>query len=200
MQKGRHMTPYRITKMIAALVFILLSAGTSWADDADLVQRLKDGGHILMLRHALAPGTGDPPHFKLSDCRTQRNLDERGREQARSIGAWLRARGIAKARVFSSQWCRCLETADLIDLGPITPLPALNSFFERPQDRESNLAALRDFFDRQPADGDLIILVTHFVTIAGITGEGVPSGGGVVLEISAKHAPQVVDRLDFGMD
>lgn len=194
------MASYRITRAFAAGFFILLSAAVSQADPADLDQRLKGGGRILMLRHALAPGTGDPPDFKIGDCRTQRNLDARGREEARTIGAWLRARGITKARVYSSQWCRCLETADLLDLGPVTPLPALNSFFERPQEREMRLSALRDFITRQPTDGDLIILVTHFVTIAGITGEGVSSGWGVLLELSAANAPRVAGRLDFGVN
>ncbi len=194
------MAPYRITEALAAGFFIFMAASISQADPADLVKRLKDGGHILMLRHALAPGTGDPSDFKLGDCRTQRNLDARGRDQARTIGAWLRARGITTARVYSSQWCRCLETAELIALGPVTPLPALNSFFERPLEREMRLSALRDFISRRPADGELIILVTHYVTIAGITGEGPASGGGVLLELSAENAPQVVGRLDFDMN
>ncbi len=194
------MAPYRITIAFIIGLLSLPTAAVSQPDTADLVQRLKEGGHILMLRHALAPGTGDPPEFTLGDCRTQRNLDARGREQASKIGAWLRARGITRARVFSSQWCRCLETADLLNLGPVTPLSALNSFFERPQDREPNLAALSDFIARQPSDDELIILVTHYVTIAGLTGEGVSSGGGILLSLSPDNAPQVVGQLDFGID
>ena len=124
-----------------------------------------------MIRHALAPGTGDPPNFKIGDCSTQRNLNETGRAQARKVGDWLRASGVSSARVYSSQWCRCIETAKLMDLGPVVELPALNSFYERIQDREPNLKALNDFISRQPMDGDLIVLVTHFVTIGAITGE-----------------------------
>ncbi len=194
------MASYRIIGAFAIWMFILLAAAISHADSADLLPRLKGGGHILMLRHALAPGTGDPPHFRLGDCRTQRNLDARGREQATNIGVWLRTRGITQARIYASQWCRCLETAALIDLGPVTPLPALNSFFQRPQDREPNLAALRDFISRQSQDGDLIILVTHFVTIAGITGESVSSGEGVLLAPPNTNALQVIGRLGFVAD
>ncbi len=177
--------------------FVLLSAAGALAQSEDLVRRLQAGGHILMLRHALAPGTGDPSDFRLGDCRTQRNLNDRGREQARGIGAWLHARGISRARVFSSQWCRCLETAALLDLGPVKALPSLNSFFERPQEREPRLAALRQFITRQPPDGGLIVMVTHFVTIAALTGEGVSSGEAVVLTLTDGNAPRMVGRLDF---
>ncbi len=148
-----------------------------------------------MIRHALAPGSGDPANFRIGDCSTQRNLDDRGRDQARRIGRWLRAHGVDSARVFSSQWCRCRETAELLDLGTVAELPALNSFFERPQDRAPNLAALRSFLENQPTDGELIILVTHFVTIAAVAGESVPSGEGVILRLSGGGTFDVVGRL-----
>ena len=150
-----------------------------------------------MIRHALAPGSGDPDNFRVGDCTTQRNLNERGRNQARRIGAWLRAGGIQAARVYSSQWCRCLETAALMNVGPVRELPALNSFYERPQDRASNLSALRAFLARQPADGDLIILVTHYVTIAGITGVAVSSGEGVLLKLADGGQLTFVRRQNF---
>jgi phosphohistidine phosphatase SixA len=167
------------------------------ADQRDLIERLKVGGHILMVRHALAPGTGDPPNFKITDCTTQRNLDETGRAQARDIGDWLRSNGVSAARVYSSQWCRCLKTGKLMDLGPVGELPALNSFYQRIQDREPNLKALNDFISRQPTDGDLIVLVTHFVTIGAITGESVSSGEGVVLELGGDSGYTVVGRTNF---
>ena len=103
------------------------------------------GGRILMIRHAHAPGSGDPDHFTIGDCRTQRNLNDEGRRQARRIGAWFREQGIDSVRLFSSQWCRCLETARLLGFGEPEELKALNSFFQRPRDREPNLKALRDF-------------------------------------------------------
>jgi phosphohistidine phosphatase SixA len=179
------------------VVLIIISSINSVADQNDMVERLKTGGHILMIRHALAPGGGDPENFKIGDCSTQRNLDARGRSQAKSIGNWLRANGVATARVYSSQWCRCLETADLMQLGYVEELPALNSFFERPQDREANISALKKFISKQPVDGNLTILVTHYVTIAAITGETVSSGVGVLLKLHKDATFEVVGRLSF---
>lgn len=167
------------------------------ADQRELIERLKAGGHILMVRHALAPGTGDPPNFTIGDCSTQRNLDETGRAQARKVGDWLRASGVSSARVYSSQWCRCIETAKLMDMGPVVELPALNSFYERVQDRKPNLKTLNGFISRQPVDGELIIFVTHFVTIGAIAGESVSSGEGVLLELRDAEGFTVVGRLDF---
>ena len=177
---------------------IALAALNAHADSDILIDQLKTGGYILMIRHAMAPGTGDPVNFQIGDCATQRNLDDRGRDQARSIGEWLRAGGIEKARVYSSQWCRCLETAKLINLGPVTPLAALNSFYDRPQDREPNLKALRNFLAKQTADSELLILVTHYVTISAITGKAVSSGEGVVLRVKDRGIHDVVGTLGFG--
>jgi broad specificity phosphatase PhoE len=168
------------------------------SDQAEMIERMKAGGHILMIRHALAPGTGDPANFQIGDCSTQRNLDDRGREQAKAIGKLLRSEGITSARVYSSQWCRCLETAELIDLGSAAELPALNSFYELTQDREPNLKALRKFIVEQPSDGVLVILVTHMVTISAITDVGVSSGEGVLLKLNKDAPYEIVGRLDFG--
>jgi phosphohistidine phosphatase SixA len=182
---------------IIMVVSIILSAFNSLAYHNEIIARLTSGGHILMIRHALAPGSGDPNNFKIGDCSTQRNLDETGRAQAQSIGNWLRAKGVASARVYSSQWCRCLETAKLMHLGSVQELPALNSFYERIQDREPNISALKNFISRQPLDGELIVFVTHFVTISAMTGESVSSGTGVLLELKGDTSYDVVGRLTF---
>ena len=187
----------RCRKVLVTVLIFLATAGAS-ADQAEVIDRLKSGGHILMIRHALAPGNGDPPDFKIGDCTTQRNLDETGRLQARSIGDWLRSKGITSARIYSSQWCRCLETARLIDLGPVQELAALNSFYEKIEDREPNLRALNDFISQQPVDGELIILLTHFVTISAIAGAGVSSGEGALLELQKDMPYKFVGRLNFG--
>ena len=176
---------------------IILPAFDSSAGNNEMIARLKAGGHILMVRHALAPGSGDPDHFTIGDCSTQRNLNETGRAQARSIGNWLRHRGVSSARVYSSQWCRCLETARLMHLGPVKQLPALNFFYERIQDREPNISALKDFISRQPVDGELIVMATHFVTIGAMTGESVSSGMGVLLELKENAPYSVVGKLTF---
>lgn len=180
----------------AGLLCLVAARGTTAADE--LNPPIPTSGHVLMIRHALAPGTGDPAHFRIGDCSTQRNLDERGRAQARRIGRWLREHGVDSAGVFSSQWCRCRETAELLDLGAVAELPALNSFFERPQDRAPNLAALRSFLENQPTNGELTILVTHHVTIAAITGQSVSSGQGVILRLLDGGTFEVVGRLALG--
>ena len=168
------------------------------SDQAEMIERMKAGGHILMIRHALAPGTGDPANFRIGDCSTQRNLDDRGREQAGAIGKFLQSKGITSARVYSSQWCRCLETAELIDMGSVAELPALNSFYELTRDREPNLKVLKKFIAQQPSDGVLVILVTHFVTISAIANESVSSGEGVLLKLSRDAPYEIVGHLDFG--
>ncbi len=183
--------------IIRILLLVLLFAAPGAADNRqDLFAALKTPGAVLMLRHAIAPGSGDPAHFKLEDCGTQRNLDASGRQQARDIGAMLRRNGIKQARIYSSQWCRCLETAHLMALGPVQSLPALNSFYQRPEDRDARVNALRNFLEVQPRDGGLLILVTHFVTIAAITGSGVASGEGVVLQLT-EGDPRWVGRVAF---
>jgi phosphohistidine phosphatase SixA len=186
---------FRILLVILAGIGLpTLTSGSS--EGLDAVRALTSGGGVLMIRHANAPGSGDPANFKIGDCATQRNLDERGRAQARAIGVFLRHHGIAKVRLYSSQWCRCLETARLMNLGAVQPLPALNSFFSRPEDREVRIAALKAFLAEQPRDGRPIILITHYVTIAAMTGEGVSSGEGVVLQLE-DGSPKVVGRLNF---
>ncbi len=194
-----HSNMYAWASVILSLIFLFtMPAAATATDQSEVIQRLKAGGHILMIRHALAPGNGDPPDFTIGDCATQRNLDATGRDQARSIGVWLRSNGVTSARVYSSQWCRCLDTARLLDLGPVQELAALNSFYERAQDRAPNLRALNDFISQQPVKGELIILVTHFVTIADIAGTGVSSGGGALLALHEDAPYTVVGRLDFG--
>jgi hypothetical protein len=95
--------------------------------------RLTEPGHVLLMRHAHAPGVGDPKGMALGDCSTQRNLDECGRVQARALGGRLHAAGVSDIRVYTSQWCRCSETARLLAVGTVEEMPALNSFFEQPE-------------------------------------------------------------------
>ena len=177
--------------------FMALVVMNAHANEDDLIKLMKSGGHILMIRHAYAPGSGDPANFKIGDCVTQRNLDDRGRSQARAIGDWLRSKGIKDAKIYSSQWCRCLETATLLGLGPVAELPALDSFYGKPQNREPDIKALRSFIATLPADGELIIFVTHYVTILEVTGEGVSPGEGVVLKIKEGGAFDVLGSLSF---
>ena len=83
------------------------------AQAGELADKLKDGGHVLLMRHAYAPGVGDPPGYTLERCETQRVLNEDGRSQSQRIGRWLRTQGLERARVYASPWCRCTQTAEL---------------------------------------------------------------------------------------
>jgi hypothetical protein len=132
-------------RLLACLCLLLpLSAAAQTdADEAALWAALRDGGHVALIRHALAPGTGDPPEFRVEDCRTQRNLSPAGRAQARAIGERFRANGIGTAAVFSSQWCRCLDTARALALGEVTPFAGLNSFFAGRGDEARHTRAAR---------------------------------------------------------
>jgi len=183
-------TPQRTAGAVRlALAALVLFAGGAAAESV-APSELAKPGRVLMLRHANAPGTGDPPGFRLGDCPTQRNLDAAGRAQAAALGERLRDAGVVRASIWSSQWCRCLDTARLLGLGPVTELPALNSFYGRTQDRETNLAALRAFLAGLPVDGPPVVLVTHQVTITAFTGQGVASGSGTVFALNGTGAPR----------
>jgi broad specificity phosphatase PhoE len=172
---------------------LLLLAGPASGDDAVLA-RLLEPGTVLLLRHALAPGTGDPPGFQLDDCSTQRNLSEAGREQARALGERLRTAGIREARVYSSRWCRCLETAELLALGPVQPEPALDSFFQRRAEGPDRTAAARDRLRGLPP-GPPVVMVTHQVNISALTGEFTPSGAGVIIRIAPDGEQEILGAL-----
>lgn len=163
------------------------------ADDA-LWDKLKAGGYTVLIRHATAPGTGDPPGFKLDDCSTQRTLDEQGKAQARRIGEAFKSRHVPIGEVRSSQWCRCLETAR-IAFGRADPWPALNSNFnDRYQAAEDkNRQVLREIAAR-PAQGNRI-LVTHNYNIRDVTGVSTGSGQMVVVEPDGAGAARVVGTI-----
>jgi phosphohistidine phosphatase SixA len=146
------------------------------------------------MRHALAPGGGDPPGFRLGDCSTQRNLSDEGREQARRIGAILRARGVPVERVLTSQWCRCRETAELLRVGPVEEYPVLNSFFTDRSTAVEQTEALRRFVGSSSPAGN-IFLVTHQVNITELTGVFPSSGEMVVLRPDGRGGFTLVGRL-----
>jgi phosphohistidine phosphatase SixA len=137
---------------------------------------------VILIRHALAPGTGDPANFDVSDCSTQRNLSEQGREQAANIGAALKQLGVDDSvPVYTSEWCRCRETAELMNTGPVQSQPLLNSFFETPADGPAQLQKLGAWL--QTAERPLI-LVTHQVVITGMTSVFPSSGEMVVATVN----------------
>lgn len=148
-------------------------------------------GTVIFVRHALAPGNGDPRNFDLNDCRTQRNLDKTGRLQARTIGKRIAGAKLNLGGIYSSEWCRCLETALLLNLGAVTPFDGLNSFYEDHAPRDATLAKLKSKLDRLPHDGAPIIMVTHYVTIQAIANIAVPSGGAVLYDLATGYAQEL---------
>jgi len=171
--------------MLAAFLLPLLWAAPAGAAGADesLWRKLKWDDHFAIIRHALAPGNGDPENFRIGDCATQRNLDATGREQARRIGGRFREKGIRSARVYSSQWCRCVDTARLLGLGPVKTLASLNSLHGRPENAAPNMKSLRAFLSSLERTGPPVVLVSHQATMRALTGRGASSGEIIVFRI-----------------
>ncbi|HQR11824.1 MAG TPA: histidine phosphatase family protein [Casimicrobiaceae bacterium] len=188
-------TPLQCLAEILTCTIALVFAAAGHAADSLPASELAKPGRLLMLRHANAPGIGDPPGFTLGDCSTQRNLDAAGRAQAARLGERMASAGIAIARLYSSQWCRCLETARLLGLGAPTELPALNSFFGREQERDANISALRAFLSALPIDGPPVVLVTHQFTIGAFAGSGTASGGGTIFALNGTGTPRVLGEI-----
>ena len=173
--------PRRVVGRVVAALVLLLAACAARAQTRDEAMRaLSAPGGVGLMRHARAPGVGDPPGMRLDECATQRNLSAEGRDQARRIGAALRAAGLHAAEVRSSAWCRARETAELLGLGPVRPLPALDSFFDDRGREGRHTAELRAYLDAG-RDGPPRVLVTHQVNITALTGVSPAEGEIVVL-------------------
>lgn len=146
---------------------------------------LKAPGAVVLLRHALAPGGGDPAGFVAGDCSTQRNLSDEGREQAKKIGAEFRKNEVNISQVWHSQWCRTRDTAQLAFPYLAAPVlraePVFNSFFGNPGDESAQTAAALALLLRWRGPG-LLVVVTHQVNITALTGVVPQSGEGVVLQ------------------
>jgi len=138
-------------------------------------------GTVALMRHAYAPGTGDPAGFNLDDCATQRNLDDEGRAQARATGDAIRKRGIRVAQVIASPWCRCKETAALLGFGPVETQPWLQSLYAAPAQEGPRTRELKAFIAALPKDRKAFI-VTHQFNIRALVGRPTESGAMVVVE------------------
>jgi len=157
---------------------------------------LREGGAVIAFRHALAPGTFDPPGFKPGVCSTQRNLNDEGRAQARRIGEWFKAAGLQPARVRSSPWCRCLDTGTLA-FGKAEPWAALGS--PRGATEATNAASLAELrralaaasAPRRPFE----VWVTHMFVLSDLAGTNSASGEGLVLRTDGAGGVKVLGRL-----
>jgi phosphohistidine phosphatase SixA len=147
---------------------------------AEGLERLKRGGVVLVMRHAdTGPGTGDPPGFRLDDCSTQRNLVEAGRERARALGSALAAAGVRFETVMSSEWCRCIETAELVfGVMPAT-WPPLNYAFATGEELIKARERVKTLAAGWRGPGNLA-LVTHTPNVSALTGRSAASGQGFV--------------------
>ncbi|MCY7371733.1 MAG: histidine phosphatase family protein [Polaromonas sp.] len=180
-------------RSVVAALGVLLFASSALA--ADAWTELAKPGAIVLFRHATAPGVGDPAGFKLEDCATQRNLDERGRAEAQRLGEQFRSRNIQVGAVLSSQWCRTRETARLAFGSQARNEAAFNSFFQESSAiRDAQTAQARAVLARWKGPGALVV-VTHQVNISALTGVGVASAEGVVLWPGADGSFQVVATL-----
>ena len=182
---------------------LVTAAALPWAaraaDDDAIAARLAEGGGVIALRHALAPGTFDPPGFRLGDCSTQRNLNAQGQAQARRIGAWFRSRGLHPATVRSSPWCRCLDTGRLA-FGHADHWSALGS--PRHGDDATNAAALNELRDAlaeaSRMRGKFQAWITHQFVLSALTGSGSTSGEGLLLDTAPDGQARLLGRLAIG--
>lgn len=185
----------RVFMVCWVVAAILGGSATARAEgEAAAWEALRRGGHIAIMRHATAPGIGDPPGFNLEDCATQRNLPADGRTQAKQIGDAFRSNKVAVEKIYSSQWCRCLETARLLDLGDVETLAALNSFYGRPELGDAQMAALWAWLLANRSE-DTLVLVTHQVVISALTGARPREGETIVFRVSGDKTLTEAGRI-----
>ena len=195
------MIQFCLQTLCAALLFFVLLSSNEAQDQnhSEAWEQLRQGKAIAIMRHALAPGTGDPANFDVQDCSTQRNLSAEGRAQSRKIGTLFNSQGIDAAQIFSSEWCRCQETARLLELGSVSTLPALNSFFEDRSTSASQTEALDDLLSQWLQAGSMpTVLVTHQVNISALTGR--PASSGEILIITSTAGEIVVLDSIYTLD
>jgi phosphohistidine phosphatase SixA len=181
--------------IITALLISLLGQSAMANEDAiwDKLQGTNPKGYVLLLRHTIAPGVGDPENFKLNDCSTQRNLSQVGRDDAKAVGDWLKRRDIKISRVESSRWCRAKQTAQLLGIGKVRLNSNLDSLFESadPAKAIQTVRVKKQIVDWRNKSG-LLVLVGHFVNIGAVAGVGVGSGEGVLVKADSKGKITVV--------
>ena len=162
------------------IIFISLTTSIKADLNKNLINNLEDGGKLIFIRHAYAPGNGDPDNFNLDDCSTQRNLNYQGRKQAKYIGEFFRKNKIKIDKVLSSEWCRCKETAK-IAFKDFSTNNFLNSFYssQYAKNKDQQIKLLNEYIKKFKSDKNLI-LITHYVLISEVLDYG-PSSGEIVV-------------------
>jgi phosphohistidine phosphatase SixA len=188
-----HLKPLVSMFQIVTIIALLVAVTPAAAEASDAWEALRKGAHVALMRHADAPGgAGDPTGFKLDDCSTQRNLSERGRADAVAMGAQIRTNGVSFARIISSPRCRCVETAKLMDLGPVDIEPAFSNAFvlrDRREELRHDATAILNTW----TDGTLLV-VTHGANIQALSGVS-PTSGEIVVVDPLTSPLRVVGRI-----
>ena len=179
-------------RVLIGFFAVFFSVVSAYAEDNLTTAIASIDADVVFMRHALAPGFGDPANFALENCTTQRNLDSVGRKQAIKIGAEIRRSATDFTQVLSSEWCRCKETAELLGLGKWTPFSGLNSFFQDFADKQVVLEKLDQKLRK--LEPGVTLMVTHQVVITSVTGQAVGSGEFIAFNTRAKEARKF--RLD----
>jgi len=162
------------------IIFLILTNGIKADTEFQILKNLKNGGNLIFIRHAYAPGGGDPDNFDINDCSTQRNLSDEGREQAKNIGNYFRENLIPIDKVISSEWCRCKETAELA-FEKFETNNFLNSFFSEKfsKNKTKQIKNLKKYIDKWDGNKNLVF-VTHYVVISEALNYA-PSSGEIVI-------------------
>lgn len=186
----------RIKQSVILALLTCLLTQSAFANELaiwDKLQGTNPKGYVLLLRHTLAPGVADPENFKLDDCSTQRNLSQVGRDDAKSVGQWLKRLDIKIARVESSRWCRAKETAQLLDIGKVRLNSNLDSLLQSkdPVKAIQSVRVKKQIVDYRNKSG-LLVLVGHYINIGAVTGVGVESGEGVLVKADSKGVLKIV--------
>ena len=176
---------------IILVIFFILTNGINADTEIQVLENLKKGGNLIFIRHAYAPGGGDPDNFDISDCSTQRNLSESGRKQAKNIGIFFKDNQIPIDKVFSSEWCRCKETAQ-IAFGKYETKSFLNSFFSEKfsNNRTKQIKDLKKYIKKWKSNKNLVF-VTHYVVISEALNYNPNSGEIVISSINLKKISNI---------
>ena len=161
--------------LIFTFILSIILTSNSFSND-QVISKLQSGGNIIFIRHALAPGNGDPENFDIKDCSTQRNLSEKGINQSKKIGAFFKKNNITIAKVLSSEWCRCKDTAKYA-FKNFSTFEGLNSFYD-PRFEKYKIKQLNDLkrYIQIWESPDNLILITHYVVILAVLDKGTSSG------------------------
>ena len=180
--------------MLVLTCLSLMGSANLQANETIGLKTLTSGKHFAMMRHALALGFGDPDNFELRDCSTQRNLSPEGFKQSARIGQRFKGAGIKEARVITSQWCRCIDTANALDIGKPEELPAINSFFATPERKALQTESLKAWLRKQDLTKPLI-LVSHQVNMTALTGVYPDYGEIFIIERSETGEFTIFDKI-----